>query len=82
MTNNKLGETAMELIADYPLYASTSNITYDEAIAVAKIFFGDDLEKAVAEKKNEDALMVEYFKTAREHSLEDYEKWVAEKGKK
>jgi len=82
MTNNKLGETAMELIADYPLYASTSNISYDEAIAIAKILFGDDLERAVAENKNSDALMAEYFKTDREHSLEDYEKWVAEKGKK
>ena len=82
MTNNKLGETAMELIADYPLYASTSNITYDEAIAIAKILFGDDLERAVAENKNSDALMAEYFKTDRKHSLEDYEKWVAEKGKK
>lgn len=72
----------MQLIADYPLYASTSNISYDEAIAVAKIFFGNDLEKAVAEKQNEDALMKEYFKTNRKHSLADYEKWVAERGVK
>lgn len=32
-----LGEQAIEIIADYPLYASTSGITYDEAIAIAKI---------------------------------------------
>lgn len=80
--DNKLGEMAMQLIADYPLYACTSNISYDEAIAVAKIFFGNDLEKAVAEKQNEDALMKEYFKTSRKHSLADYEKWVAERGVK
>ena len=59
--NNKLGEVAMELIADYPLYASTSNITYDEAIAVAEIFFGDDLEKAVKEKVEGEKLMKEYL---------------------
>jgi len=81
MHNNKLGAVAMELIADYPLYASTSNITYDEAIAVAKIFFGEDLEKVLWEIKNRDALMKEYFKTDRKHSLEDYDKWVAEKEK-
>jgi hypothetical protein len=37
MQNNKLGEQAMKIISDYPLYASTSNITYKEAIAIAKI---------------------------------------------
>lgn len=79
MINNKLGEIAMELIADYPLYASTSNISYDEAIAVAHIFFGDDLEKALQDKETDDKLMAEYFKTDRQHSLADYEKWVAEK---
>ena len=34
---NKLGEQAMAIIADYPLYASTCGITYDEAIAIAKV---------------------------------------------
>ena len=29
------GQDAMEYISDYPLYAGTSNITYDEAIMVA-----------------------------------------------
>lgn len=39
MANQKeiLGEQAIEIIRDYPLYASTSGITYDEAIAIAKI---------------------------------------------
>lgn len=79
MNNNKLGEIAMELISGYPLYASTSNISYDEAIAVAKVIFGDDLAKAYNDGKDQDALMAEYFKTDRKHSLADYDKWVAEK---
>ena len=82
MSSNKLGEIAMELIAGYPLYACTSNISYDEAIAVAKIFFGEDLEKNLWEIKNRDTLMKEYFKTDRKHSLEDYDKWVAKRGVK
>ena len=77
--SNELGEIAMELIADYPLYASTSNISYDEAIAVAQIFFGDDLRQAKKDLAESDDLMTEYFKTDRKHSLADYEKWVAEK---
>lgn len=35
----RLGEMALELISDYPLYASTSNIGYEEAIEVAKVFY-------------------------------------------
>lgn len=31
------GEKAMEFIADYPLYAATSNITYTEAIMIALV---------------------------------------------
>lgn len=77
--SNELGEIAMELIADYPLYASTSNISYDEAIAVAQIFFGDDLRQAKKDISESDDLMAEYFKTDRKHSLADYDKWVAEK---
>ena len=77
--SNELGEIALELIADYPLYASTSNISYEQAIGVAKVIFGDDLKKARRELKESDDLMAEYFKTDRKHSLEDYEKWVAEK---
>ena len=80
--SNELGEIAMELIADYPLYASTSNISYDEAIAVAHIFFGDDLRQAKKDLSENDDLMAEYFKTDRKHSLDDYEKWVAERKSK
>lgn len=37
MKRNILGEQAMEYISDYPLYVSgTSNITYEQAIAVAE----------------------------------------------
>lgn len=79
MKHNKLGEIAMELISDYPLYASTSNISYETAIDVAKAVFGDDLEYAYNDMHNQDALMAEYFKTDRKHSLADYDKWVAEK---
>lgn len=31
------GEKAMEFIGDYPLYAKTSGITYEEAIAIANV---------------------------------------------
>ena len=79
MKHNKLGQIAMELISDYPLYASTSNITYDEAIAIAQVIFGDDLKQAYNDNNDQDSLMTEYFKTDREHSLDDYNKWVAEK---
>lgn len=37
ITKNVRGEKAMAYIADYPLYASTSGITYEEAIAIANI---------------------------------------------
>lgn len=37
----ELGEKALTLISDYPLYASMSNITYGEAIAIAMVLFGD-----------------------------------------
>lgn len=32
---NALGEKALEYISDYPLYASSCNITYEQAIRVA-----------------------------------------------
>ena len=35
-TEQQAGELAMEIIRDYPLYASTSGITYAEAIRVAE----------------------------------------------
>lgn len=33
--DEELGQAAMDFISDYPLYASQSNITYREAIAIA-----------------------------------------------
>lgn len=48
----KVGEVAMDYIADYPLYGSCSNISYDEAIAIAFILGGgDELEKAYLSAK-------------------------------
>ena len=44
----KMGQKAMELISDYPIYAATSNISYAEAIGVAMILFGD-IDTAYAE---------------------------------
>lgn len=35
----ELGTKAMELIADYPLYAKTSGITYQEAIRIALVLY-------------------------------------------
>lgn len=31
------GKMAMQIISDYPLYASTCGITYDQAIEIAKV---------------------------------------------
>jgi hypothetical protein len=41
-----LGNLAMQLIADYPLYAHTSGITYEEAILIASIFYPEPKEWA------------------------------------
>lgn len=35
------GKIAMELVAEYPLYGKTSGLTYDEAIAIAKVLYPD-----------------------------------------
>lgn len=56
---NELGEIAMELIADHPLYASTSGITYPEAIAVAKVIFGKDLRAVKAENERIENMSME-----------------------
>jgi hypothetical protein len=56
---NELGEIAMGLIADHPLYASTSGITYPEAIAIAKIVFGPDLKAVKAENDRIEGLSME-----------------------
>ena len=56
---NELGEIAMELIADHPLYASTSGITYKEAIAVARVIFGSDLKAVKAENERIENMSME-----------------------
>lgn len=53
MTKQELGDIALEIIAGHPLYASTSGVTYDEAIAIAKVIAGPDL---VAYKKEMDRI--------------------------
>ena len=67
--NNELGEIAMELIADHPLYASTSGITYDEAIGVAKVIFGSDLKAVKAENDRIGSLSMEELKAEMEGAL-------------
>ena len=75
----ELGEKAMKLIGDYPLYVSgLSNITYGEAIAIAVIMFGD-IDKALADLQENDDLMKEFLDTHKDASADDYFKWVAEK---
>lgn len=66
MAQNELGEIAMELIADYPLYASTSGITYEEAIGVAKAIFGPDLRAVKAENERIENLSPEELKAEME----------------
>lgn len=41
MKTDELGKLAMELVAEYPLYGKTSGLTYDEAIAIAKVLYPD-----------------------------------------
>ena len=50
----KVGQIAMDYIADYPLYASTSNISYEQAIALAFIASGgEQIEEAYVKAKFE-----------------------------
>lgn len=64
--NTDLGEIAMELISDHPLYASTSGITYPEAIAIAEIVFGKDLRAVKAENDRIGSLSMEELKAEME----------------
>lgn len=41
-----LGKLAIELIANYPLYARTSGITYQEAILLAMVLYPNTKEWA------------------------------------
>ena len=73
------GDKALDLVADYPLYASSSNISFGEAILIASIFGNIDRQTNGAE------LVDEYFKSlpkGQVGSYADYEKWVAERNKK
>lgn len=75
--SKQYGDKALELIADYPLYASSSNVSFGEAILIASVFGDIDRQKDGAK------LVAEYFKTlpkGQTGSWADYEKWVAEKG--
>lgn len=72
--SKEYGARAMEIVGDYPLYAGCSNITYGQAIVIALACVGN-----IDDYENQDSLMVEYFKTDRKHSLDDFDKWVAER---
>lgn len=50
LTNEELGSKAFEYISDYPLYASTSGITYAEGIAIANILNPDWLKELEGEE--------------------------------
>lgn len=57
------GKMAMQIISDHPLYASTSGITNEEAIAIAKVFVPDGNFKAyLAEIERFENLSVEEMK--------------------
>ena len=63
---NEVGEIAMELIANHPLYASTSGISYEEAIAVAKVIFGKDLKAVKADMDRLDGMSMKELKAEME----------------
>ena len=76
---DQYGDKAMELIGDYPLYASTSNISYGEGILIASLFGNIDGQV------DGDKLINEYFKSlpkGKLGSIEGYEKWLSERNKK
>lgn len=57
--SKRKGERAMAYIADYPLYASTCGITYDEAVRVAKALLGTNWEAQLDELERFEALSPE-----------------------
>lgn len=78
LKSKEYGDKAMEIIADYPLYASTSNISYGEAILIATIFGDIDRQQDGAK------LVDEYFKSLPKGEMGSwagYEKWAAERSK-
>lgn len=46
----RIGDKALKLVGDYPLYASTSGITYEEAIVIALVL-GIPISDLKKEKK-------------------------------
>lgn len=58
---NEKGERAMEYISDYPLYAKTSGITYEEAIAIAEVL-SDTWEQDMKDMEEFDKLSPEQKK--------------------
>lgn len=64
------GDKALELVADYPLYASQSNISYGEAILIASVFGDIDRQKDGAK------LVDEYFKTLPKGQVGSYEEFL------
>lgn len=47
----KIGDKALELIGDYPLYGATSNISCDEAIMIALVLGRDDFVNSLNEEE-------------------------------
>lgn len=77
--HKEYGDKAMDLIADYPLYASCSNISYGEAILIASLFGDIDRQQDGAK------LVEEYFKSLPKGEMGSwagYEKWAAERNNK
>lgn len=58
MKANKKGELAMQYIADYPLYANTNGITYEQAIKIAKAL-SQDWQHELYEMERFEALSLE-----------------------
>lgn len=46
VTTNELVDMAIDLISDYPLYASTDGITENEIIEIAKVLYPDPTQWA------------------------------------
>lgn len=44
----KIGDKAFEFIADYPLYAATDGISYDEAILIALVIGKEDFIESLS----------------------------------
>ena len=46
----KIGDKALEIMGDYPLYGATSNISYDEAILIALVTHREDFINMLREQ--------------------------------